>query len=334
MRVVVTGATGNIGTSVVEALAAEPTIDHIVAVARRVPEWKPPKTTFAAVDIRSDDFVAALSGADVVVHLAWAFQPTHDPTVTWEVNVLGGIAVFDAVRRAGVRSLVYSSSVGAYSPGAGTQVDEDWPTHSLPVAAYGREKSYLERCLDAFELANPQISVTRLRPAFAFQWESASEQRRIFAGPFVPRPLLQHGRLPVLPVPAGLAFQAVHTDDLAQAFRLVVVAGAHGAFNVAADPVIDARVLGEVVGARPVSVPPTVAQVAVGAAWRLRAVPADEGLLRLLLSLPTLDTQRIRKLGWQPRHSGTEALRVMLDGVAEGSGGSTPPLHPDDAGVS
>jgi uncharacterized protein YbjT (DUF2867 family) len=44
MRIVVTGATGNVGTAVVRALADEPRVDAITGVARRPPEWAPPKT--------------------------------------------------------------------------------------------------------------------------------------------------------------------------------------------------------------------------------------------------------------------------------------------------
>lgn len=119
MRIVVTGATGNIGTSVVETLAAEETVEDIVGVARRRPSWNPPKTTFAATDIRSHDLGTHLRGADVLVQLAWAFQPSHQPLETWDVNVLGSIATFEAAAEAGVRTIVYASSVGAYSPGPG-----------------------------------------------------------------------------------------------------------------------------------------------------------------------------------------------------------------------
>ena len=44
MRVVVTGATGNVGTSVVSALAADPNVTEIVGLARRAPDWDAPKT--------------------------------------------------------------------------------------------------------------------------------------------------------------------------------------------------------------------------------------------------------------------------------------------------
>ncbi|AYY14540.1 NAD-dependent epimerase/dehydratase family protein [Actinobacteria bacterium YIM 96077] len=330
MRVVVTGATGNVGTSVVESLAEHPEIDEIVALARRNPEWRSPKVTFVADDIRSRRLVDHFRGASVLVHLAWAFQPTHDPIKTWDTNVMGSIGVFEAAAAAGVSALVYASSVGAYSPGPGEHVDESWPTHSLPVAAYGREKAYLERYLDAFELRHPEMRVVRLRPSFTFKRESASEQRRIFAGPLVPRVLMRPGRLRVLPLPPGLRFQALHTADAAQAYRLAVTSDARGAFNVAAEPVIDGSALATLFGARTVPVPPTALRMALAGAWRLRLAPADEALLALFLQLPTLDTSRIRReLGWEPARSGVDALREMLEGLADGAGAATEPLRPD-----
>src|SRR3954454_21436593 len=194
VKVVVVGATGNVGTAVVRALTADDRVSEVLGIARRRPEWQPPKTTFVAADIAEDDLVPHLRGADAVVHLAWLFQPTHSPMVTWQANAVGSARVFEAASAAGVPALVYASSVGAYSPADGRRVDESWPTHSVPTAAYGREKAYLERYLDAFEARHPRIRVVRMRPAFVFQRGSGSEQRRIFAGPLLPRWLVRRGR--------------------------------------------------------------------------------------------------------------------------------------------
>jgi UDP-glucose 4-epimerase len=234
-----------------------------------------------------------------------------------------------AAADAGVRTVVYASSLAAYSPGPGRHVDESWPTHSTPTAAYGREKAYLERYLDAYELRHPEIRVVRMRTCFIFKRSSASEQRRIFAGPLVPRALLRPGRLPIVPLPAGLRFQAMHGQDAGEAYRLALLSDARGAYNVAADPIIDGEALGKLMEARAVQVPKQAVSAAMAGAWRLRLIPSDESLLKLFLSLPTLDTSRIRdELGWQPRYSGSDALREVMDAMAEGEGGPTPPLHP------
>jgi UDP-glucose 4-epimerase len=330
MKVVVVGATGNVGTSVVEALAGDPAITEIVGVARRTPSsWQPEKTRFEAADARSPQVAQHLAGADAVVLLSWAFQPTHRPLVTWDVNVLGGMNVLEAAADAGVGTIVYASSLAAYSPGPGQHVDESWPTHSMPTAAYGREKAYLERYLDAYELRHPEIRVVRMRTSFIFKRSSASEQRRIFAGPLVPRALLRPGRLPVVPFPAGLRFQAMHGEDAGEAYRLALLSDARGAYNVAADPIIDRETFGNLLEARAIQVPKRALVAAMAGAWRLRLIPSDESLLKLFLSLPTLDVSRIRtELGWQPRHSGVDALSEVMEAMAEGAGGPTPPLHP------
>jgi nucleoside-diphosphate-sugar epimerase len=267
-----------------------------------------------------------------VVHLAWKFQPTHDPDDTWDANVRGSQRVFAAAAEAGVGALVHLSSIGAYSPGAGRTVDESWPTDARPGAAYGREKAYVERALDSFEARHPEVRVVRFRPAFIFQRKAASEQRRIFAGPFVPDALLRPGRLPVLPLPAGLAFQALHTSDVADAIRRAVISDVRGPFNLAAGPVIDAGVLGEVLGARPVSLPVGAVRAALAVAWHARLVPAEPALLDLFLSLPLLDSRRAaEELGWRPRWSSVDALRQVVEGMADGAGGDTTPLKPDSA---
>lgn len=331
MRVVIVGATGNVGTSLIEALGEDDSVTEIVGVARRLPTWQPAKTRFVSADITSDDLAPFFDGADAVVHLAWLFQPTHSPLITWRTNVEGSIRVFEGVAAARVPSLVYASSVGAYSPAPpDAVVDESWPTHSVPTAGYGREKAYVERVLDAFEARHPDVRVVRLRPAFIFKRQSASEQRRLFAGPLLPNFLVRPGRVPVVPHPAGLRLQALHAADAAQAYRLAVVRDVRGAFNVAADPVIDPAMLAEVLGGRPLRLPRRLVRAALAAAWHLHIVPADPALLDLALRLPTMDAARARaELGWTPRYSAVEALSEMLEGFADGAGMPTPPLTPD-----
>ena len=329
MRVVVVGATGNVGTSVVDALGRDPDVESVLGLARRVPGWRPAKTTWAAADVTSADLATLFRGADAVVHLAWLLQPTHDELTTWRTNVLGSIRVFEAVVAAGVPALVYASSIGAYSPAEGDRpVDESWPTHALPTAAYGREKSYVERVLDRFEVDHPTLRVVRLRPGFIFKREAAEEQRRLFAGPLLPSALVRSSLIPVVPDLPGLRFQALHSTDAAEAYRLAVTRPVRGPFNVAADPVIDARVLGELLHARPVRMPARPVRTAVAAAWRLHLLPASPTLVDLFLSLPVMDVSRARaELGWRPRWTATAAVEDLLEGLRTGSGMDTPPLR-------
>jgi len=334
VRVVVLGATGNVGTSVVAALAEDPRVASILGVARRLPQWSAPRTEWAQADIEHDDLVGLFRGADVVIHLAWLIQPTHSPLITWRTNVGGSLRVFRAVAEAGVPALVHASSVGAYSPvsqlGAkGAAVAEDWPTDGWPTASYTREKAYVERSLDAFERAHPGIRVVRLRPGFIFKRESASGQRRLFIGPFLPNQLVRPGLVPIVPDLPGLRFQAVHTADIAEAYRLAALSEVRGAFNLAADPVVNATLLADIFGARIVALPLMPVRAAVWLAWQLHLVPASPYLFDAFLHLPIMDTNRARtELGWSPRYSSRETLEEFLGGLRDGAGMSTPPLAP------
>ncbi|MCM6778606.1 NAD-dependent epimerase/dehydratase family protein [Nocardia sp. CDC159] len=334
MRVVITGATGNVGSRVVAALARDQRIDSVLGLACRIPHWRPERTDWARADVRTDDLTAWFRDADAVIHLAWLIQPSRRPLDTWRANVLGSARVFDAVAAAEVPTLVYASSVGAYSPVRhDLPVDERWPTHGWPAAAYTREKAYVERLLDTFERAHPNRRVVRLRPGFIFQRQAASAQRRLFLGPLLPNPLVRPGLVPIVPAVRGLRFQTVHADDVAQAFRLAVTGEARGAFNLAADPVVDPHRLAELLGARVVPVPARALRSAVAAAWRLRLVPAPADLLDAFLHLPLMDATRARtELGWSPRFGSLEALTELLDGLRTGSGGPTPTLATDAGG--
>jgi UDP-glucose 4-epimerase len=334
LRVVITGATGNVGSRLLDRLQGDDRVTSIVGIARRRPPRRPSTRMceWVEADIATADLRPYLEGADAVVHLAWLFQPTHRPMVTWRSNAVGSARVLAAAADAGVGAVVYASSVGAYSPAPDMWVTESWPTHSMPAAAYGREKAYVERLLDAFEARNPGIRVVRMRPAFIFQGPAATEQRRIFAGPLLPRRLVAPGRLPVLPVPPGLRFQALHADDVADAYRLALTTDARGPFNLAAEPVITADVLADLLGTRAVEVPRPLMRAGVALAWRAHLAPADPALLDLVLGLPLLDTTRAGdELGWAPRRSATEAIRELLEGMSQGAGSSTPPLAPDSA---
>jgi nucleoside-diphosphate-sugar epimerase len=262
------------------------------------------------------------------------FQPTHRPDRTWASNVLGSVRVFDAVAKEGVPALVHASSVGAYSPGPKDRaVDEDWPTHGWPGAAYTREKAYLERYLDGFEARFPAVRVSRVRPGFIFKRESATQQRRLFAGPFVPGSLVRPGLLPVVPDFRGLRVQVVHTDDVADAYRRCVLRPVSGPFNIAADPVVDPALLARLMHARRVKTPVRLIRAVLAAAWHLHAVPASPGLFDAVLRMPLMDCSRAaRELGWSPSRSAEDVIEEFLTGLRERAGMPTDPLDPVSGG--
>jgi nucleoside-diphosphate-sugar epimerase len=330
MKVVVVGASGNVGTALLRSLADEDAVESVVGVARRLPSAPWPKTTWRSADVAETDLAPIFAGADCVVHLAWLIQPSHDRQATWRANVIGSRRVFEAAAAAGVPAIVYASSVGAYSPGPKDRlVDESWPTGGIRTSFYSRDKADVEGILDRFEEQHADLRVVRLRPSLIFQRAMGTSAKRYFTGRLFPNRLVTRSRIPVVPDIPGLRFQVTHTQDVADAYRRAIVSDdARGAYNVAAEPVLDPDALAQLLGARKVPVPVKAARSLLAATWRLRLQPTPEGWLDMGLQTPLMDSARLRdELGWEPGVSAGDALLDLLGGFHDGAGAPTPPLR-------
>ena len=278
MRVVVVGATGNLGTSVLRSLEKEESVESVLGLARRLPGLSMPKVEWASADVVDEDLVPHFRGADAVVLLAWLIQPSRDLTKQWMVNVEGSTRVARAAKEAGVPSLLYASSVGAYSAGPkDRRVDESWPTTGITTSFYSRHKAEVERLLDRFEDEHERTRVVRLRPGLIFKREAASGIRRLFAGPLLPGSLLRPALIPVVPDVSRLVFQAVHSHDVGEAYRLALLGDASGPFNIAADPIIDPAELGRILDARTVPMSAGALRAAAAVSYKLRLQPSEPG---------------------------------------------------------
>ncbi|MFC4555072.1 NAD-dependent epimerase/dehydratase family protein [Georgenia faecalis] len=347
MRVVVVGATGNTGTALMHALAKEPGVTSVVGLARRLPDPNVPpydRAEWVSVDIGEPDpgtaeeaallakLEAVMAGADAVVHLAWRLQPARARDQMRPTNVDGTRRVAAAAAAAGVPHLVVACSVGGYAPvDDDVPRDESWPTSGMETSEYSVDKVDQERLLDEVERAHPQLRVARVRPALIFQERAGSSIARYFLGHAVPVGLLRYGRLPFLPLPAGLRLQAVHADDVADLYTRILLQRATGAFNAAADDVLTAPVLARVLDhGRLVELPPRLVRGALAAAWHAWLVPMSPGWIDMGMGVPVMDTTRARtELGWRPRRTAASSLRELMRGMANADGiGGSPVLYP------
>lgn len=328
MRIVVTGASGNAGTALLLELGASG--EHeLVGVSRRRPPDAPPYSwaDWVCTDIGGPGAAEALreafAGADAVVHLAWLLQPQRDREVMRRVNQDGTAAVVDAAVRAGVAHLVHQSSVGTYAPGHGKVVDETWPATGVQTSMYSRDKAAAERIVSR---AEDKLVVTRVRPGIIVQDAAASEVARYFLGPLIPNLLVRRSLLRFAPFPDALAFQAVHADDVASAIHLILREQAGGAFNVAAEPVIDRDVYREVFGGVGPPVAPRILRAAASATWHAHLQQTEPGWIDLAAQVPTMDVGRLRALGWSARKDAGEALGSFVDAIARSAGRPGPLL--------
>jgi nucleoside-diphosphate-sugar epimerase len=336
MRVVIVGATGNAGTALLRRLGTEADLE-LVGVARRVPE---PVTVYRdvewhGVDVASEQAADRLAdvfrGADAVINLAWQIQPSHDSRRLFRTNVLGSREIARAAVAAGVGSLVQASSVGVYSPGPKTAfVTERYPRRGVLWSSYSRHKALVERMLDRVESDYPGLRVVRARPGLIFQRAAGTEIARYFAGPLLPARLLRHQRIPLVPAHRRLRLQAVHADDVAEGYARILRTDARGAFNLAADPVLDPSVAGDVFHGVRVPVPAPALVGAAALSWWSRLQPIDAGWVHLALEAPLMSCDRAAtELGWHPRRDAVSALRELVSGIAERSHMPSPPLSGD-----
>jgi UDP-glucose 4-epimerase len=332
VRIVITGASGNVGTALLRRLGGA---GHaLVGICRRAPEpvspydaatWRPLDLAGQAAE---DELADIVDGADAVVHLAWGFQPSHDVGYLERVGVGGTRAVVAAARRAGVPHLVHMSSLGAYSPGPdGTRVDESWPTDGIATLAYSRHKAAAERILDEHERDHPEgPAVARMRPGLIVQRASGSALLRYGVPAYLPAAILRH--VPLLPVDRSLVVPLVHSDDVADAIARVLERRATGPFNLAADPPVTREVIARVLGAHPVHLPRAVLRTAAALAWHARLQPLDPGWLDLAFAVPLLDTTSARReLGWTPSVPADAALAQAVTGMADAAGAPSPALR-------
>jgi UDP-glucose 4-epimerase len=340
MRIAITGASGNAGTALLRnlqgQLSRKPGSLQLVGISRRLPDtFREPYdgVQWHTLDVGLDQdrplLEKALEGVDSVVHLAWQILPNHNLPLLHRTNVNGTRNVLEAAAKMGVKQVVCASSVGAYSKsGKEQRRDESWPATGMAGSHYSRHKAEQEKLLDQFAAAEPEISVARLRPALIFQGKAGSEIGRYFLGHVFPRLVPRKPWVPLLPAPDNLIFQAVHADDVAEAYWRVVDQRASGAFNIAAEPVLTPQVLARILGARRIlPIPMRLLHAVVDLTWRARIQPTDSGWVDMAAGAPVMDTSRAQRvLGWEARISSVDAVKELLAGMGTGEGVDPSPV--------
>lgn len=324
LSVAVTGPTGDIGISAIEALEDHPDVGQIIGMARR--PFDPAERGWTKTVYRQGDILdrAAVDGlvadADVVIHLAFIIMGSRDESA--RINLAGTRNVFEAtVAAARPRRLVYTSSVAAYGYHSDNPVPitEDVPPRGSSEHYYSQQKAACEAAL-AEITADSALEVYVLRPcivagpkapalADAMPWNQLpGPVRRITQA----LPLLK----PPFPDP-GTPLQLVHHDDVAAAIALAATTSAPpGAYNIAGDGVLSMSDVAEALGARPMRVPRLAAVATSEVMARLPFVPSALEWLHAGRTSVVMDTGKAREqLGWVPRYTAAEALSSLASTI-------------------
>lgn len=242
MRIAVTGGSGQLGTLVLRRLADDRAVKEIVALDVRPPLIVSGKLRDVRADVRDANIGEHLRGCDALIHLAFMVAKRGARASQDDVNVRGSANVFRAALAAGVRRILYSSSVAAYGvvPTLPLPVTEDARRTRQPDFWYACAKFDVEADLDALERQHPDLSLTRFRPAILIGRRMDNQLGA----------LLRRGLLP-----DGAALPLVWDEDAADAFLLALRTGARGAFNLAAADPLPARELADAGDLRVVHLP-------------------------------------------------------------------------------
>jgi nucleoside-diphosphate-sugar epimerase len=191
-RALVTGASGTVGTEVVQRLVVAGW--QVVALARR-PVPKADGVEPVTADLLEP---AALQGAigevQFAVHCAAALS--GDPTLCWRTNAEGTHYLVEALIAAGCRRLVHISSLSVYDVRQGWTIDEDSPLWTDGSYPYGRSKVEAERIVAAASTRGLESIILRPVPILSMHatsfWgplaleRARSSDRPVFSSPQMP----------------------------------------------------------------------------------------------------------------------------------------------------
>jgi len=308
MKVLVTGISGYLASVVTPRLLGDDEVEEVRGIDLQYPQnidTTNSKLVFIKKDVRAPDIVDSFSGIDVLFHFAFIVNPNVPYKEIDSINIEGSKNIFNAAAKAGVKHILYTSSIAAYGAD---------PTHNLPLKEdsplkpnddwyYSRTKGAVERFLNEFEQKYPDIKVTRFRPA-------------IFLGQNIDNPFssLLKSRV-IVDFGYDAKTEWVWDQDVADAIYLAFKKGKAGIYNLGGENPLTWKEVAAVTGKRTIKLPGSLVLLMTKLLSKFGIV--NRGLVEWLdkpIKYPILtDCSKARKeLGWKPKYDSAGAIKVFL----------------------
>ena len=262
LRVAVTGASGYLGSRLIERLEECETVSYILATDIRTPStYYGERTDFVRLDV-TKPFPSLLAQHDIdaVIHLAYVLNPGRIRDHARRVNVLGTEHLVEACRNSDVAHVVYLSSTSVYGahPDNPEFLTEEHPVRPLPGFQYSEDKVDAEGRLISFAEESLTASVTILRGCPVMGPRADNFIANAFYKPVLPR--LGDADPPM---------QFTHEDDLMDVIVKCLEGRTAGIYNVAGDGTIPWTQMAAIMGRRMLRLPPMVWRSLTSLAWGL-----------------------------------------------------------------
>jgi UDP-glucose 4-epimerase len=233
MRVLVTGGAGFIGSHVCRVLLeAGHDVTALDNLVRGRPELVPDGAFFVEGDLADDAATeAALHGHDAVIHMAGSLEvavSVEKPVAFAENNIVNSVRLLEAMRRAGVKKIVFSSSATVYGVPKRLPLREDDPV-GMQANPYGATKVAVETFLGVYhQLHGFECVVLRYFNPYGPNELCDPETHAV---PNVVRATLQHRPIPLYWKGEQLR-DYIYVEDLARAHVAPLQMSGYRVYNV------------------------------------------------------------------------------------------------------
>ncbi len=305
-RILVTGASGAVGSAFLTALAGS---DHeVIATDLRRPAQLSGCARFVEMDVGGPDVQSVIGEVrpDVVVHLASIVNPIARE-VAHKVDVVGSRNVIDACLAHDVTRLVVTSSGAAY----GYHADNpDWLIETDDLRgnaefAYADHKRQVEEMLAQTRESHPHLEQVVLRVGTVL---GVGMENQITALFHKPRLLAIAG--------SDSPFVFIGTEDLAQILMRAATDGPTGIFNVASDGAMQIDDLAQALRKPVLRLPAWVLKSVLSVARPLGLSRYGPEQVRFLQYRPVLDNHALKtSFGYVPKLSSAEVFREWQKGA-------------------
>jgi UDP-glucose 4-epimerase len=309
--VAVTGASGYVGTKLLQELERKVNLGRVVAIDSRPLPMPVHNIVSKRLDITGhslDDVFQDLN-VDTVVHLSFSIRPgrnRREIEFTRKSNLDGVRNVLRGCSAAKANNFIFLSSHTVYGPHRDNAVPITEEAQPRPLAEfqYSYDKWLCEREVLQFASENPKVSVTILRSCVVL---GPAADNQVARGFFKPLLLGFMGNDP--------PWQFVHEEDMARLLGLLVMEPQQGIYNVAGNGVVAYSQIARIARRRLVRLPSVLAYAATQLAWNMGIQKESPARGLDFVRYPVvLTTGKLKKeTGFRFNYSSEEVLTSYID---------------------